>query len=293
MKVRFAVSPPAGLAPEHFVEFVAGLEARRFDTLWLSDVPVGPGLDPIVALGVAAAASRRLKLGANVVPIGANIWRLAKQLAQLDQVSQGRLLLTLVPGLGSAEERSVLALDGDRGALLEEATLLLRRLWSGESVAYRSATTRLPGVRLTPRPQQDPLEIWLAGHGPRALERAGRLADGWLGSALTPEEAGAARAAIVESASAAGRSIDPEHFGLSIPYSRGDAQAGEVRAAGARRPEVERARLVPVGAEELRRLVEALVAAGLSKFVLRPLAVAGSLDTELDWLAGVVLGLQS
>src|SRR5262245_46276518 len=71
MKVRFAVAP-GGLAFDvpRFVELVEQLEARGFDTLWLSDIPMGPSIDPVVGLGYAAAASKRLKLGANVVPFG-------------------------------------------------------------------------------------------------------------------------------------------------------------------------------------------------------------------------------
>ena len=88
MKVRFAVAP-GGLAfdGQRFVELVEQLEALGFDTLWLSDIPMGPSIDPIVGLGYAAAASKRLKLGANVVPFGRNPMILAKTLAQLDQLS--------------------------------------------------------------------------------------------------------------------------------------------------------------------------------------------------------------
>ena len=111
MKVRFAVAP-GGFAFDapRFVELVEQLEALGFDTLWLSDIPMGPSIDPVVGLGYAAAASKRLKLGANVVPFGRNPMILAKTLAQLDQLSGGRILLSLVPGIDQPNERLALGI---------------------------------------------------------------------------------------------------------------------------------------------------------------------------------------
>src|SRR5262245_55816657 len=110
VKVRFAVAPGSLAFDPCFVELVERLEAREFDTLWLSDIPMGPGIDPIVGLAYAAAASKRLKLGANVVPLGRNPMLLAKTLAQLDQLSGGRVLLSLVPGLDQPNERLALGI---------------------------------------------------------------------------------------------------------------------------------------------------------------------------------------
>ncbi len=288
MKVRFAVSPGVLADGGQFAELLDGLEQRGFDTVWLSDVPLGRGLDPLPGLGFAAARTRRLKLGANLVPLGRNTVLLAKQLAQLDLLSTGRLLLALVPGLGDPAERAALGVGGrDRGEALERAMAELRELWAGGAV---------DGARIDAAPLQDPLELWLGGHGPRALARAGRFADGWLGSALTPAEAGAARRQIEAAAAAAGRVVDPEHFGLSIPYARSEPEPEQLARLAARRPELgghALASLLPTGAAELRRLIADLAGEGLSKFVLRP-SGAGALDAaELDWLADVVLDLQT
>jgi probable F420-dependent oxidoreductase len=294
MKVRIAVSPggtdgPAGLQ----ASWIDGLEERGFDTVWLSDIPLGPNLDPGVGLAYAAGRTRRLKLGANVVAVGRNPVALAKRLAQLDQLSGGRLLLTIVPGLGDVAEREALGVLGvDRGAVLEEVVTLLRRFWSGEPVEHHSARFSFSGV-MVPVPAQDPLVLWLAGHGPQALERAGRLGDGWLGAALSPAEAGVARRRIEQAAAAAGRVVDPEHFGLSIPYARREAPAGAIAQIARRRPDADPAGLLPVGATALRDLISSLVGEGLSKFVLRPVAPVGPADEELDWLAAAVLDLQS
>ena len=282
MKIRFAVSPGGGsLDPELYIGLVDGLEARRFDTIWLSDIPLGGSIEPVVGLAVAAARTTRLKLGANVVPIGRNPVQLAKQLAQLDQLSAGRLLLMMVPGVGSAAERSALGIDGrDRGNELERIVASLRERWATGSA----------------RPVQQPLKLWFGGLGPRALERAGRLSDGWLGAAMTPSEVAVAVGTIMKAASAAGREIDPEHFGMSIGYARTDPGTAPFDAVRARRPDVDPRDLVPVGADRLHRLLDEYVAAGCSKFVLRPIMGGDGLpdlDDELDWLAGEVLPRQS
>lgn len=295
MKVRIAVAPGGGpWSAESYLALVDGLEERHFDTIWLSDVPLAPTIDPGVGLAFAAARTRRLKLGANVVPIGRNPMLLAKELAQIDQLSGGRLLLMMVPGIGRPAEREALGVLGaDRGAYIEEVLGLLRGFWSGESVEHHSGRFSYSGITVRPRPVQDPLEIWLGGMGPKALDRAGRLADGWLGAALTPAEAGAARLRIEAAAEVAGRHIDPEHFGLSLTYSRAEAPADALALLAERRPDADPASLMPVGRDGLRRLIRSLLDQGLSKFVLRPATPPVSIDEELDWLAEAVLGLQS
>jgi probable F420-dependent oxidoreductase len=295
VKVRIAVAPGGGAwSTEAHVSLVDGLEARGFDTIWLSDVPLAPTIDPIVGLGFAAARTHRLKLGANVVPIGRNPMLLAKELAQIDQLSGGRLLLMIVPGIGRTAEREALGVLGaDRGAYLDEVVPLLRRFWSGEEVEHHSDLFSFSGVAVRPRPLQDPLELWLGGMGPRALVRAGRLADGWLGAALNPAEAGAARVHIQKAAIEANRAIDPEHFGLSIAYARGEPSAEALALLARRRPDADPTSLLPVGRDGLRSLIAALVSEGLSKFVLRLASPVAAVDEELDWLAEAVFDLQS
>jgi probable F420-dependent oxidoreductase len=295
VKVRIAVAPGGGpWSTESFVSLVDGLEERGFDTIWLSDVPLAPTIDPAVGLAFAASRTKRLKLGANVVPIGRNPMLLAKELAQIDQLSSGRLLLMVVPGIGLPAEREALGVLGaDRGAYIDEVVPLLRRFWSGEEVEHHSERFSFPGVAVRPSPVQNPLELWLGGMGPRALGRAGRLADGWLGAALTPSEAGAARVRIEQSAAEAGRTIDPEHFGLSIAYARERPSAETLAPLALRRPGADPLSLLPVGRDGLRSFIGSLVGEGLTKFVLRPASPVAVVDDELDWLAEAVLDLQT
>ncbi|MCU1501717.1 MAG: putative oxidoreductase [Ilumatobacteraceae bacterium] len=299
MKVRFAVSPGAQTWDDVVLPaFVDALEALGFDTVWLSDIPMGPQLDPLVGLAFAAGRTTRLKLGANLVPIGRNPMLVAKELAQLDRLSSGRVLLSLVPGLDQPGEREALGIgDANRGGYLDEVIPLLRRWWAGDAVEHHSERFDFSGVIVRPRPFQDPLEIWLGGVGPIALRRAGRLSDGWLGAAITPAEAALAVTQINDAAAAAGREIDPQHFGLSIPYARSTPDERAIAATRARRADGEIEQILPVGADHLRDLIGCLVDAGLSKFVLRPVAPDPRGGTawrdELEWLADTVLAMQT
>ena len=295
MKVRFAVAPggPAFDGPR-FVELVAQLEALGFDTLWLSDIPMGPSIDPIVGLGYAAAASKRLKLGANVVPFGRNPMILAKSLAQLDRLSDGRLLLSLVPGLDQPNERLALGIGPrNRWTLIEEIIPLLRAWWSGEPVSHEVEGFVFDAVRVAPLPVQRPLEIWLGGNGPQALERIGRLADGWLGAAVTPIEAGDACRTIQRAADAAARTVPADHFGMSLAYAHTEPDASIYASLRKRRPDVDPRELVPVGATALRDMVRRYVDNGVTKFVVRPSAPPASWDAELGFLAQTLFDLQT
>jgi probable F420-dependent oxidoreductase len=291
VKVRFAISGGLGeLSADRLHEVVTGAEDRGFDTIWFSDLPMVPSTDPFLAVSFAAACSKRVKLGVNLVPFGYEPFVFARQVAELDRLTGGRLLVTLVPGLDQAGERAALGIGAaDRGRLLDARIPLLRAWWAGEVVAPPG---HAEAVRLGVRPRQDPLEVWLGGSGPRAIRRAGRLADGWLGSLVTPARAGEILAEIAREAAAAGRRIDPEHFGLSIPYVRDPDDVSAVRAI--RRPGNEdEAQLVPVGADGLRSLVAQLVDQGLSKFVVRPVGNVRTWSTELDWLADALLDLET
>src|SRR5580698_9688054 len=106
MKIRFAVSPGgAAAAGGDILSFADAIECSGFDGIWLSDVPLAPTLDPLLGLALVAGRTSRLRLGANVVPLGRNPFLLAKELAQLDRISNGRLLLSFVTGIGAPGDR--------------------------------------------------------------------------------------------------------------------------------------------------------------------------------------------
>lgn len=275
--------------PELLAAVVAGAEERGFDSIWFSDLTVLPGTNPFLAVSFAAAASHRLRLGVNLVPFGYQPFVFARQVAELDQITAGRLLMTLVPGLDRADERTALGISGQhRGRLLDTLIPDLQSWWAGELVKVPDGEDT--ELRLAVLPRQNPLEVWLGGSGPEAVRRAGRLADGWLGSNVTPQAAGTIRAQIQKEASKAGRTIDPEHFGLSIGYARQDS---DLERASQLRTSTTAQVSVPIGVRPLRALIGVLIDQGLSKFVLRSVAPVLWWPDELNWLADVVLNLQT
>jgi probable F420-dependent oxidoreductase len=293
MKIRIGIGAAgASATPGKLADLVTGIDELGFDSLWLSEVLTGPVLDPVVGLAWAAASNRRVKLGTTMLLPGRNVLRLAKQLASLDVLCDGRLLVTLVPGLTYPPEREAIGLDPKRrGAFIDEALPLLRRLWAGEVVTHEGAAGSLREVKLSPLPVQQPLEVWLGGTVPAALERCGRLSDGWLPSLCTPDEAAAGRVVIEEAAAKAGRSISSEHFGMSIGYASAPIDPATARVMTARRPRS--VELTPVGLPALRQLLERFIAVGFSKFVLRPIAPPSSWRAELETLASAVGDLQT
>lgn len=288
MKVRIAIGlGGARVAADEFTALVTDLATLGFDSLWMSEVLTGPGPDPLIALATAAQLNPTVKLGTTLLIPGRNEIRLAKALATLDVMSGGRLLLTFVPGLAHGPEREAIGVPvPERADAIEHTLPRLRRWWAGEEV---------DGVRVLPRPVQDPLEPWLGGLAPASLARCGRIADGWLGAACTPEQADQARSAINDAARAADREIDSEHFGISIAYAHRPLDGGQLAALTARTRgrAADPRTLVPVGYDALRTMLQSFIAVGMSKFVLRPMSAEPSWRDELTALAQAVTDLQT
>lgn len=294
MKIRIAVATTNTPADrDALVELVEGLEKRRFDTLWLSDTPMTSAIEPLMALAIASAYTTRLKLGTNVVVPGRNPLHLAKELAHLDRLTGGRLLVAFMPGIGSKKERAALGVTGvDRNRRLEQVIDLCRGWWSGQAMTEEVSGFSYEGVTVGPAPIQDPLEIWLGGNGPKGLQLTGTKADGWLASRATPDQALQSRTSIEAIAAEAGRTIDDDHFGISIPYSRTPVD-DETVAAVMRRTDAPRSDIFPIGSGELTKLVQRHIDVGLTKFVLRPMSLADGWNGELDFLAEHALTLQN
>ncbi len=279
---------------ERFAGFVDALERRGFDSLWLSERLTGSAPDPLVALAVAAGRTRRLKLGTSVLVVpGRNPVVLAKELASLDRLSGGRLLPAV--GLGApvpAEHRAFGVERRARAGLFDEALGLMRRLWTEDDVHHSGEHFRVEGVTLRPRPLQD-LDVWLGGTAPSELRRTGRLGDGWLPSFTVPAEVEAGWATICRVAGEHGRSIDPEHLGALVLYTRGPLPDAVAAVVAARRPGLDPREVVPTGVDGLRRQIERFVAVGASKFVVVPAGEPADWDTELAELAEAVLPLET
>ncbi len=294
MKVRIGIGTGGSLDADALVEVVDAIDELGLDSLWLSEVLTAPVPDPLVALAFAAAHNRRIKLGTTMLLPGRNPVRLAKECATLDALSAGRLLLTFVPGLGQDPERGAIGLRASsRNAAIEEVLPLLRRLWSGESVSHHGQHADFDGVTLSPLPHQHPLEAWLGGMTPAALDRCGRLGDGWLPSLCTPDEAANGKKVIDEAAARVGRSISAEHFGISLGYARAPLSERAAMSVAARSRGHDPQDLVPVGLDALRVHLQRFLEVGFSKFVVRPLAPPASWRAELEEVAAAVGDLQT
>lgn len=270
--VPLAAGPGPG--PE-LADLVDELEARRIDSLWLADQASAPLIDPLVGMGYAVSRTRDLKVGSGVVVLpGRNPALVAAQLASLVALAPKRILPAFGVRPAIAAERPLFpAPDGDRAALFDESLTVVRRLLAEPRVTHHGRFFHLDDVSVAPLPPRPP-DIWLGGRAPAGLRRVGRLADGWLGSLVTPDEAVDARAQIERAAAEAGREIEDDHYGTNIAVvtpgaSEADVAAARQRVAG-RRPDVDPAALVPCGWGEARELVRRYVDAGLTKFVVRP-----------------------
>jgi probable F420-dependent oxidoreductase len=284
MKVRIgvAIGGRGALGLERFVGVVDDLDRLGFDSLWIPETYLAGTLDPLVGLSFAAARVGRLKLGTHIVTPGKNTIALAKALAQLDRLSAGRLLLTFVAGFNDPNERLAQGMPvGDRTLEFDEQLPRMRAWWAGEMV---------DGLLLDSRPVQEPLEVWFGGQAPKALERVGRLGDGWLPGAITVAEAMAGRAVIDEVAAQHDREISREHFGINLAYTLGPEMPPMPplpRGTG------DPTEVTAVGATHLRETINRWVDAGFSKIVVRPIVPPQDWSRELHDLADVVVGLQT
>jgi probable F420-dependent oxidoreductase len=297
MKVRIGISAGGeSLGPDAMAALARGISETGFDSLWLPEVLSRPGPDPLVGLAWVSGACPGLKIGTTMLLPGRNLVWLAKAVATLDVLSAGRFLLTFVPGLAMGGERSAIGIPtAERGVLMDDALPVLRRLWAGEEVTHDGPAGSFAGVSVSPRPVQDPFDVWLGGNVPAALERCGRLADGWIPAFCTPADAAEGKTVIESVAAEHGRAISPEHFGVSLAY----APEGTDVAALAASPPARRARgrpleeIIPVGLGGLRDMLERFLEVGFSKFIVRPTAPPEQWRSELERLAGVVGGLQT
>jgi len=173
--------------------FARRMEALGYDSLWASDhvvipysiasrypynptgdFPLAPTtsfLEPLVALGLVAGVTERVRLGTTVLVLPHRHPVLAaKMLATLDHLAPGRVIL----GAGVGWMKEEIELFGvpyeRRGAWSDEAIRVMKACWRDERVSYRG---------VAPKPAQGTIPVWIGGHTPRALRRVAELGDGW------------------------------------------------------------------------------------------------------------------
>ena len=283
MKVRVGVAvgqwPLPRAEPAAIVDLVDYLESLDVDSLWVSDRLVSSALmlEPITFLSFIAGRLRQMKLGTStlVLPTRHPVV-LAKELATLDFLSRGRLFPAI--GLGGEESKDLEAVGvsrKERAARADEMIALMRRLWAEENVTFHGQFFTVEDATIRPRPwQKDGLPIWIGGRSEAALRRTGRLGDGWLVSSVSPAEVEAGIKSIRGYAAAAGRRIPEDHYGVLIPFYFADSSEQALEIAGR---SIRPRRDISIGdftafgkAADVRRKVENYIAAGATKFVMRP-----------------------
>ena len=293
MKIRFGISLGANTPHDQLAGTVDHLESSGVDSLWFSELVYSPAVDPVVGMAYALARTQHLKVGTSVAVLpGRHQVLVAKQLASLAALAPKRVLPVF--GLRSAipAEREVFTVpDGQRAAVFDESLRVLRAALVDEPATYSGRFFTVTAASVMPRPTT-PLDIWLGGSAPAAFRRIGTLADGWLGSFLTPTEAGAGRKAIERAAEDAGRSIEPDHYGISLAVTDGELPDEVAAAVRSRRPDVDPAELVAAGWDQLHRQLDAYIEAGLTKFVIRQ-AGAAPVDEFIDRFVAELAGRQN
>src|SRR5271169_4343090 len=184
----------AWATPRNLTELGRRAERLGYRSLWTFQRLLAPTsaalapvyrsvLDPMISLGYLAAATSSIRLGVAVVnhPFQSPLL-LAKQAATVDVLSGGRLDLGVGSGWLPAEFTGSGASMARRGARTEEYVAALRALWTGEN-GFQGKFYEIPPGRQDPRPVQRPgPPVLLGGMSRPAMERAGRIADGWITS---------------------------------------------------------------------------------------------------------------
>lgn len=206
--MRYGLALPTGGEcgePRFLVDLAERAEASGWDGVFLEDYicyqgdPAIPTCDTWVALTAMAMRTSTIRLGIEVTPLARRRpWKVAREAAGIDQVSEGRLIVGF--GLGDANDPGFThfaeVTDAHtRAELLDEGLEIVAGLWSGEPFSYRGRHFTIDEVTFLPRPVQQPrIPIWIGGGYPntRPTERALRWDGSCLykqgGGYLTPED---------------------------------------------------------------------------------------------------------
>ena len=306
MRIGIALPNYGPLAsPETIGRLAERAAACGADSVWVSDhlvAPVGvtsvypydrrpqpvPGdmgvieqfYEPLITLAYLAGRVPGVRLGvsAYVMPYR-NPVVTAKQVASLDALSAGRLILAVGVGWLKEEFEALGVPYDDRGRRTDEYLQVAKALWAGGEARFDGRTYRLPPVRTGPAPAQRPHPpLWIAGNSARAFRRAARLGDGWHAIDLTPDEIRAAVQQLHAEANAQGR--DPASLSISL-------RKGVLPGSTEARP-------LYGSRDQIRRDLEAYAKAGVTYLVasLRRATTESDAERALEATAAALLDSQ-
>ena len=176
--------------------------------------------EPFVLMGYLAAFTS-LELVTSIVILPQRQTALvAKQAAEVDLLSEGRLRLGVGLGWNPVEYEALGKDFTDRGRRVTEQVQLLRLLWTQRTVTFHGRYERVTAAGLNPLPVQRPIPIWFGAFAPAALRRAGRIADGWFPNIGPGPQLDDSIAIVRSAAEAAER--DPDKIGMEgrVPLAR-------------------------------------------------------------------------
>jgi len=249
-------------------------------SIWQSDriIDSAPNLETMSVMAALAGGSKRLKFGMNVASLGLRHPVLtAKQCATIDVLSEGRLLPAF--GIGSARSLDYVATGTPtkgRGKRTDEGLQIMARLWREDRVTFHGEHYHLDEATIAPKPIQQPLPLWVGGSSKQAIERTARWSNGWQAGIETAAEIAPVIAAIKQRASELNRRIDDDHFGAGFAFRFGkndEPIVTKYNALMAKRLGKDPSAYAAIGGvAEMMALVREFHAAGVYKFVLRPIA---------------------
>ncbi len=200
----FAINYGACGDPVVAVQVAQAAEAAGFESVWTGEhivlpdpklpsfplAPETPMLDTVVTLAWIAAHTKRLRIASGIIVLPLrNPLLLAKELASVDVVSGGRLILGVGAGWLEPEFKALGVPMERRGERMDDALRAIRALWTMEKPKHQGTFTSFSNVAAYPRPIQRPTPpIVIGGESPAAMRRAMTMGDGWYGFGLTPEE---------------------------------------------------------------------------------------------------------
>jgi probable F420-dependent oxidoreductase len=272
----------ANLTASDYWRWAEYCEDSGIDSIWHSDQLLGTNVEPMVMLAALAARTSRMKFGTNalVLPFREPLV-IAKQFATIEWLSEGRLFPVVGVGIGNDPYWEATGTSTkQRGSISNEMIVLIRQLLDQEEVDFTGEHFTYQGPGVSPRPARK-IPLWIGGNSKAAVERTAGIGDGWLGSLVEAEKAGAARRGIEEALKRTGRKIDSDHYGMSLLLRVGSPDDPGVEAA----KRSLRQRLSPNGdgseiekifavgkPEDITATLRHHVAQGMSKFVILPLA---------------------
>ncbi|PKB73437.1 MAG: hypothetical protein BZY75_01785 [SAR202 cluster bacterium Io17-Chloro-G7] len=288
-----------GENPDYLRQLVEVGDKHNYDSIWLSDRIVSDkfSLEPMIALAMVAAYSQRMKFGTSVLAMPLrNPVILAKQIATLDFLSQGRFFPAVGLGQEEPEEYEACGVSKEgRVTRTEEGIRLMRRLWEEDIVTHEGEYYTCHDVSITPKPFFKPSPpVWIGGRSPAAARRVGRVGDGWLVSSATAQEVTEGREIIFDTAKEYNREIEDDHTGVLIGYyispNVEETVAKTYNYVTRHRPDAYFTEYSALGpAEAIAETIQRYVEAGASKFVMRPLCPAEETMEQLYILGSDVL----